>query len=48
MCIFVTILIRVDFSAIEVPVFWIKIDEVSTENYPHSWFVVVVSWGPLA
>ena len=33
MCLFVTILIRVDFSAIEVPVFWIKISVVSTEKY---------------
>ena len=34
MCLFVTILIRVDFSAIKVPVFWIKIDVVSTEKHP--------------
>ena len=33
MCLFVTILIRVDFLAIEVPIFWIKIDVVSTEKY---------------
>ena len=29
----ITIFIKVDFSAIEVPVFWIKIDVVSTEKY---------------
>ena len=47
--IFVTILIGVDFSAIKVPVFLIKIDVVSTEKTSHSWFVVVVvSWGPTA
>ena len=30
---FITIFIKVDFSAIEIPVFWIKIDMVSTEKY---------------
>ena len=49
LCLFITIFIRVDFSAIEIPVFLIKIDVVSTEKYPIHWFVVVVvSWGPLA
>ena len=34
MCLLVTILIRVDYSAIQVPVFWIKIEVASTEKYP--------------
>ena len=34
MCLFITIFIRVDFSAIKIPIFSIKIDVVPTEKYP--------------
>ena len=34
MCLFITIFIRVDFSAIEISAFSIKIDVVQTEKYP--------------
>ena len=34
MCLFIMIFIRVDFSVIEIPVFWIKIYVVSTKNIP--------------